>query len=186
MAQWNLDSSHTTAAFSARHMMVTTVRGQFQKVSGTMDFDPENPTNASVNVTIDAASLVSGVIDRDNHLRSADFLDVENYPNITFKSTKVELTGDDTANIIGDLTVRGVTRPVTIKAEYLGQTNSPFGDVRAGFSGRTKINREDFGLTWNVALETGGVLVGKDITIDLDVQAIKVVEAVPAVAAAAN
>lgn len=164
-------------------MMVTTVRGQFQTISGTLDYDPENPTNASVNVTIEAASLVSGVIDRDNHLRSADFLDVENYPVITFNSTKVEVTGGDSANITGNLTVRGVTRPVTIKAEYLGQTNSPFGDVRAGFSGRTKINREDFGLTWNMALEAGGVLVGKDITIDLDVEAVKVAEAVPAVAA---
>lgn len=183
MAQWNLDPTHTTASFSARHMMVTTVRGQFQTISGTLDYDPENPTNASVNVTIEAASLVSGVIDRDNHLRSADFLDVENYPVITFNSTKVEVTGGDSANITGNLTVRGVTRPVTIKAEYLGQTNSPFGDVRAGFSGRTKINREDFGLTWNMALEAGGVLVGKDITIDLDVEAVKVAEAVPAVAA---
>jgi len=182
MAQFNLDPAHTTAAFSARHMMVTTVRGQFQKASGTLDFDPENPTNASVEVNIDASSLVSGVIDRDNHLRSADFLDVETYPNITFKSTQIEPTGNDTANIIGDLTIRGVTRPVTIKAEYLGQTNSPFGDVRAGFSGRTKINREDYGLTWNMGLEAGGVLVGKEITIDLDVEAVKVAEPVPAAA----
>ncbi|MBC7810711.1 MAG: YceI family protein [Burkholderiales bacterium] len=182
MAQFNLDPAHTSVAFSARHMMVTTVRGQFQKASGTLDFDPENPTNASVEVNIDASSLVSGVIDRDNHLRGTDFLDIETYPNITFKSTQIEPTGNDTANIIGDLTIRGMTRPVTIKAEYLGQTNSPFGDVRAGFSGRTKINREDYGLTWNMGLEAGGVLVGKEITIDLDVEAVKVAEPVPAAA----
>jgi polyisoprenoid-binding protein YceI len=171
MPTWNFDPAHTSADFSARHMMVTTVRGKFEKISGTLNFDPANPEQASGEVTIDASSLNTGVTDRDNHLRSADFLDVANYPTITFKSTKVEKTGDNEGTITGDLTIRGVTRPVVIKAEYLGQGTNPWGITVAGFSGTTKINREDFGLTWNVALETGGVLVGKDINIALDVEA---------------
>jgi polyisoprenoid-binding protein YceI len=171
MPQWNFDPAHTSAEFSARHMMVTTVRGTFEKVSGTLDFDPAEPEKASVEVTIDAASITTRVADRDTHLRSPDFLDVANYPTLTFKSTKVELTGGDTAKITGDLTIRGVTRPVVINAEYLGQEKNPWGVTVVGFSGTTRINREDWGLTWNVALETGGVLVSKDINIALDVEA---------------
>ena len=176
MPTWNFDPAHTSADFSARHMMVTTVRGKFEKISGTLIFDTANPEQASVEVTIDASSLNTGVTDRDNHLRSADFLDVANFPTITFKSTKVEKTGDNEGTITGDLTIRGVTRPVTIKAEYLGQEKNPWGITVTGFTGTTKINREDFGLTWNVALETGGVLVGKDINIALDVEAQLVTE----------
>ncbi len=172
MPKWNFDPPHTSAEFSARHMMVTTVRGKFEKLSGALDFDPENPTEASVEVTIDAASLNTGVTDRDNHLRSPDFLDVANYPTITFKSTKIEMTGESEGKIMGDLTIRGVTRPVVINTEYLGQGKDPWGKTIAGFSGRTKINREDWGLTWNVALETGGVLVSKEISITLEVEAI--------------
>jgi polyisoprenoid-binding protein YceI len=172
MALWIFDPAHTSAEFSARHMMVTTVRGKFEKVSGTLEFDPANPTAASVEARIDAASLNTGVADRDNHLRSADFLDVANYPTITFKSTKIEMTGENEARITGDLTIRGVTRPVVIDAEYLGQGKNPWGKTVAGFSGRAKINREDWGLTWNVALETGGWLVGKDINITLEAEAI--------------
>jgi polyisoprenoid-binding protein YceI len=171
MAKWNLDPAHTFAAFSIRHMMVTTVRGKFEKLSGTMDFDPENPAAGSVEVTIDAASINTGAADRDNHLRSADFLDVATYPTITFKSTKIEITGETEGKITGDLTVHGVTRPVVINAEYLGQGKNPWGITVAGFSGTTKINREDWGLTWNVALEAGGVLVGKEMNVSLDVEA---------------
>lgn len=176
MAKWNLDSTHTYANFSARHMMVTTVRGSFQKVTGTIDFDPANPAAASVYAEIDAASIQSGMADRDNHLKSPDFLDVATYPTITFQSTKVEPAGQDTAKIHGNLTIRGTTRPVVIDAEFIGVNTNPWGQTVAGFAGRTKINREDFGLTWNVALETGGLLVGKDITIDLDVEAQPVAE----------
>ena len=187
MAKWNFDQAHTAAAFSARHMMVTTVRGQFQTVTGSIEFDPANPAASSVEATIEAATLTTGVNDRDNHLRSQDFLDVAQFPQITFKSTKIELddNGGDEATvgkITGDLTVHGVTKSVVIKAEYLGQNKNPWGKQVVGFSGKTKINREDFGLTWNVALETGGVLVGKDITIELDVEAVLVEEAVPAAA----
>lgn len=172
MPTWNIDPAHTTVEFSVRHMMVTTVRGSFQKVSGTLNFDPDNPANSSVEVTIDAASIDTRVDDRDNHLRSPDFLDVANHPTITFKSNKIEVTGGESGKIYGDLTIRGVTRPVIINAEYLGQNKSPYGMTVVGFTGTTKINREDWGLTWNVALETGGVLVGKEINISLDVEAV--------------
>lgn len=176
MATWNLDNTHSGASFSVRHMMISTVRGSFSSLRGTLEYDPANPAAASVEVEIDAASIDTGVADRDNHLRSADFFDVEKYPHITFKSKKVELTGDDEARITGDLTIRDITREVVIEAEYLGQTNSPFGDKRVGFSGSTKIDREQWGLTWNVAMEAGGVLVSKDIKISLDVEAVLVTE----------
>jgi polyisoprenoid-binding protein YceI len=174
MAEWILDPAHTAVEFSTRHMMVTTVRGQFQKVSGALNFDAQNPAASSIEVTIDAASLTTSVDDRDNHLRSPDFLDVATYPTITFKSTRVEMTGPNTARITGDLTMHGVTRPVVLDAEYLGEGKTPYGKTVTGFTGTTRITREDWGLTWNVALETGGWLVGKELTIRLDVEAIKV------------
>lgn len=177
--EWKLDPAHTAAEFSARHMMITTVRGGFKNVTGKLIYDPANPSASYVEAVIDTASMTStGLADRDNHLKSADFLDVANYPTITFKSTKVEASADgQQAKITGDLTIRGVTRPVTLDVELLGQVNSPFGDERVGFHGATKINREDFGLTWNMALEAGGWLVGKEVTINLDVEAILVKEA---------
>ncbi|MCB9451158.1 MAG: polyisoprenoid-binding protein [Anaerolineaceae bacterium] len=182
MATWNFDPTHTSASFAARHMMITTVRGGFTGVSGTLEYDPENPAAASVEAVIDTRSMTStGVEDRDNHLKSADFLDIEHYPTITFKSTKVEPSADgSTARITGDLTIRDVTRPVVLDAELLGVGKSPWGDERAGFTGSVTINREDFGLTWNMALETGGWLVSKDIKISLDLEAIRVTEAAPA------
>ncbi|MAS37133.1 MAG: polyisoprenoid-binding protein [Anaerolineaceae bacterium] len=181
MAQWQLDPTHSSADFAARHMMISTVRGGFRNVTGTIDFDPENPEAASVEASIEVASMTStGVADRDNHLKSPDFLDAEKYPMITFKSTRVEKTGDKTAKVYGDLTIRDVTRPAVIDAELLGIVNSPFGQKVAGFHGTTTINREDFGLTWNVAVEGGGVLVGKEIKIALDVEAVPVAEEVRA------
>lgn len=164
-------------------MMVTTVRGGFDKVSGTVVFDPQNPQTSSVEATIDVSSINTGVADRDAHLKSADFLDVENYPTIIFKSTDVKVTGDNTGDVTGDLTIRGVTRPVTLKVEFLGEA-SGMGSDRAGFEATTKINREDFGLVWNVALETGGVLVGKEITLNIDAETIKVPEGEAASASA--
>jgi polyisoprenoid-binding protein YceI len=182
MAQWKLDNTHTSADFSARHMMITTVRAGFKNITGTIDFDPANPAAASVEAVIDTTSLSStGVADRDNHLRSPDFLDVAKYPTITFKSTKVEPNADGTrAKITGDLTIKDVTRSVVLDAEFLGQNKSPWGTTNAGFSATTKINREDFGLTWNVALEAGGWLVGKEVNISLDAEAILITEAAPA------
>ncbi|HVU12032.1 MAG TPA: YceI family protein [Phototrophicaceae bacterium] len=176
MATWKFDPAHTTVGFTARHMMVTTVRGQFAPPEGKLVFDPENPAASYVEATIDAKTLTSGVEQRDNHLRSADFLETEKYPTITFKSTKVEVKGENEGKVTGDLTIHGVTHPVTLNVEYLGALNSPFGDKRAGFSATTKINREDWGLTWNVAVEAGGVLVGKEIKLEIDVEAILVPE----------
>ena len=182
MALWNIDTAHAQASFSARHMMITTVRGTFGKVTGKIEFDPANPAAASVEAVIDTASLGStGNEQRDGHLKSPDFLDIEKYPTITFKSTKVEPNSDGSeAKIYGDLTIKDATHPVVLQAEFLGQGKSPFGTTVAGFSGKTKINREDFGLTWNMALETGGWLVGKDINIELDVEAVLATEAAPA------
>jgi polyisoprenoid-binding protein YceI len=176
MAQWNFDKAHTNVEFVVRHMMVSNVRGSFGEYDGIINFDPANPAASSVEVTIQTASINTGVADRDNHLRSADFFDAATYPTITFKSTAVQVVDDNNVKLTGDLTMHGVTKPVTLDVEYLGQGNSPFGDVRAGFEASTKINREDFGLGWNVALEAGGVLVGKEIKIQLAVEAVKVTE----------
>lgn len=184
MATWNFDPAHTYASFSARHMMVTTVRGRFNAPpTGTLVFDPANPAATLVEAVIDTTSVNTGLVDRDNHLKSPDFLDVANYPTLTFKSTRVEVTSDDTAKLHGDLTIRNVTRPVVLNVEFLGLTNDPWGGKRAGFTAETKINREDWGLTWNMAIEAGGVLVGKEIKINLDVEAILVPETVLADAA---
>lgn len=173
MAQWTFDKAHTNIDFTVRHMMVTNVRGTFNDFSGTLDFDPANPADASVEVSIKAASINTGEADRDNHLRSPDFFEAEKFPYITFKSTQVELTGDNTAKVTGNLTIRDVTRPLTLDVELIGQAQSPFGDTRAGFEASATLNREDFGLTWNQALETGGVLVGKEIKLRLAVEAVQ-------------
>ncbi|MCA0456600.1 MAG: YceI family protein [Chloroflexi bacterium] len=182
MALWNIDTTHAQANFAARHMMITTVRGNFNKITGTINFDPANPSAASVEAVIDTTSISStGNEQRDGHLKSPDFLDIEKFPTITFKSTKVEAApGATEAKITGDLTIKGVTKSVVLDAEFLGQGQSPFGTTVAGFNGKTKINREDFGLNWNMALEAGGWLVGKDVTIELDLEAIKATEAAPA------
>lgn len=181
MALWNIDSTHAQASFAARHMMVTTVRGSFNKITGSINFDPANPSAASVEAVIDTTSMNStGNDQRDGHLKSPDFLDVEKFPTITFKSTKVESKDGSNAKIYGDLTIKGVTKQVVLDAELLGQGKTPFGTTVAGFSGKTKINREDFGLTWNMALETGGWLVSKDISIELDVEGVLATEGAPA------
>lgn len=176
MTTWKLDPTHTNVEFSVRHMMITTVKGKFAEVDGVIEFDPANPAASSVEATIQVASINTGVNDRDNHLRSADFFDVENFPTLTFKSKKIEVKGDSEGKITGDLTIRGVTREVVLDVEYFGQNVNPWGNEVIGFEASTKINREDYGLVWNVALESGGVLVGKDIKISLDVEAVKVVE----------
>jgi polyisoprenoid-binding protein YceI len=168
---WTLDPAHTLVEFSGKHMMFTTVKGHFKSVRGTIVLDEANPANSSVEAEIDAASLDSGVEYRDNHLRSADFLDVEQYPTLTFKSSHIELLGDHRAFITGDLTIHGVTRQVVLDTELTGRGQSPHHKETIGFEAHTTINRKDFGLTWNVALETGGVLVGDTIKIELAVEA---------------
>jgi polyisoprenoid-binding protein YceI len=170
---WQIDPAHTLVGFAGKHMMFTTVRGRFRDVQGTIAFDVANPANSSVQVEIDASTLESGAEQRDGHLRSPDFLDVDNHPKITFTSTKVEPQGADRARVSGELTIRGVTRPVVLDAKLVGKGVNPWGKEVVGFEAATTINRKDFGLTWNVALEAGGLLVGDQVKIELDVQAVK-------------
>ena len=170
---WVIDSAHSEINFSARHMMISTVRGRFEKFSGTVNFDEAEPARTTVDVQIEAASVNTKEAQRDGHLKSPDFFDAEKYPHLTFKSKRVEVVDDHHARLYGDLTIRDVTKPVVLDVEYAGQAKSPWGTFSAGFSAQTKINREDWGLTWNQALETGGVLVGKDVTISIEVEIVK-------------
>ena len=170
---WKIDPSHTRAGFSVRHMMIANVHGQFENVTGTVDFNEADPARSSVDVQIEVASLTTRDEKRDAHLRSADFFDAEKYPYITFKSRRVEKLGDDHGRVIGDLTIRGVSHEVALDVEYSGQAKSPWGTTSAGFTARTKVNRKDWGLNWNVALETGGVLVGEEIAIDIELEIVK-------------
>ncbi|MEP7054396.1 MAG: YceI family protein [Actinomycetota bacterium] len=174
---WNLDPAHTRIGFSARHAMVTTVRGSFTDVSGVLNLDGEDPSTSTANVVVQTASIETGQPDRDAHLRSADFLDAEKWPTITFASTGARSKGEDGFVLTGDLTVREVTRPVEFAITFLGSSADPFGNSRTGFEGTAEISRKDFGLTWNVALETGGFLVSDKVKITLDVSAIKQVAA---------
>jgi polyisoprenoid-binding protein YceI len=167
-----IDASHSRLGFSARHAMVTTVRGQFADFDGTAHVDAENPAASTVSINIRPASIATGTADRDGHLVSGDFFDVENNPAITFVSTKVERDGTEWT-ITGDLTIKGVTKPVTIPFEETGTAVDPFGNTRVGFEGATTINRKDWDLSWNAALETGGVLVSEKIKLEFDVSAIK-------------
>jgi polyisoprenoid-binding protein YceI len=171
--EYTIDPAHSRLGFSARHAMVTTVRGSFKEFTGTAHIDAANPSASSVALTIQTGSIDTGQADRDGHLVSADFFDVENNPTITFVSTKVDKVDDDTWAITGDLTIKGTTKPVTIAFDETGSAQDPFGNVRVGFEGATSINRKDWGLTWNAALETGGVLVSEKIKLEFDVSAIK-------------
>lgn len=169
---WVIDASHSSVGFVAKHLMVSRVRGQFRDFSGTIQIgDPVK--DSRIEVEIKAASIESGDPKRDEHLMSDDFLSVGNYPVLTFVSTKVERTDAESGKLTGDLTIRGVTRPVTLDVDLLGTASDPWGETRAIFSATTKINREDFGLTWNMALEAGGVLVSKEVTIELEITAVK-------------
>ncbi|WP_448238585.1 YceI family protein [Microbacterium paulum] len=165
---WVLDPSHSEVTFSLRHMMISKVRGEFGVKSATIEA-PENPLEAKVTASVDAASISTNDENRDKHLRSADFFDVETYPTIDFVSTGVRYEKGDFL-VDGDLTMHGVTKPVTFELEFGGFGTDPYGNYKAGATAKAVINREDFGLTWNAALETGGVLVGKDVTITLDLQ----------------
>jgi len=169
---YTLDLTHTHIGFQARHAMVTSVRGSFTKFEGTAHIDAANPASSSVNLTIDASSVDTGVADRDGHLKSGDFFDVETYPSITFVSTQVERDGSEWA-ITGDLTIKGVSKPVTVVFEETGSARDPFGNLRVGFEGEVAVNRKDWGLSWNAALETGGVLVSDKVRLQFDVSAIK-------------
>src|SRR5437879_10013454 len=168
---YDIDGAHTSVEFVGRHLMITKVRGRFSDVRGRITID-EEPTKSHVEVEIGVASVSTGNGDRDAHLKSGDFFDVEHYPTIRFASTAVKPLRDNTWELVGDLTVHGTTKPVTLQVDFDGGGASPMGDERVGFSAATEVNREDFGLTWNVALETGGFLVGKTARIELAVQAI--------------
>jgi polyisoprenoid-binding protein YceI len=168
---YEIDGAHTSVEFVGRHLMITKVRGRFSDVRGRITIG-EEPETSHVEVEIGAASLSTGNDDRDSHLKGQDFFDVEHYPTITFTSTAVRPLRGNTWELVGDLTVRGTTRPVSLQVDFDGGGISPMGDERIGFSAATDVNREDFGLTWNVALETGGLLVGKTARIELAVQAI--------------
>jgi polyisoprenoid-binding protein YceI len=173
---WKLDPSHSVVEFSAKHMMITTVRGQFGTVEGEIVVNEENPAQSSVAVEIDATGIDTRAEQRDTHLRSADFLDVENFPKLTFRSRRVDGSwkeAGDTFKVIGDLTIRGTTREVTLDVTYEGAGKDPWGGERVSFSADTKIDRRDYGLVWNVGLEAGGVLVGHDIKIHLEAQAVR-------------
>jgi len=169
---FELDPAHTTTGFVARHLMVSKVRGSFGKVTGALTIAGD-PLASSVDVTIDAASIDTGVADRDTHLRSPDFLDVERWPTLTFRSTRVEHAGDSEFVVVGDLTIREVTREVRLAVEFEGVARNPWGKEVVGFTATTEIDREEFGITWNVALETGGVLVGKKVKIEIAAEAVR-------------
>jgi polyisoprenoid-binding protein YceI len=169
---WTLDTAHSAVAFTGRHLMVTKVRGNLPVLDGAITI-AEDPAQSSVQVTIDLAGIESGSPDRDGHLRSADFFDTENHPTATFTSTKLDWNGGDEAKLEGDLTIKGVTHPVVLDVEYGGVATDPWGGTRTGFSASAEVNREDWGLGWNVALEAGGVLVSKKIKLEIEVEAVR-------------
>ena len=173
---WQIDPAHTTVEFSVKHMMFTTVRGRFKDVKGTIEVDDKNPNNSRVTAEIATGSIDTGVADRDAHLRSADFLDIANFSTITFRSKRVEGAANregDRFKVTGDLTIRGKTMEITLDCEFGGTGKDPWGGTRAGARASGKIDRRQWGLQWNQALETGGILVGNDVKIDIEVQAVK-------------
>ncbi len=170
---YTLDPAHTRIGFVVRHAMVTKVRGAFNQVEGSGHFDAEQPGNSTLSLTVDVDSIDTRNADRDGHLRSNDFLDIENHPQLTFTSTGVSKVDDDTYTVTGDLTIKGVTKSVSFDLEVAGPAKDPFGNIRIGLEGSTVINRKDWGITYNAALETGGVLVGEKVTLEFEVSAIK-------------
>ncbi|MEE8867918.1 MAG: YceI family protein [Acidipropionibacterium acidipropionici] len=168
---YTLDPTHTRLGFVARHAMVSKVRGSFTELEGTASGNGADPSSAKVSVTVKTDSFTTGVADRDGHIKSGDFLEVDKYPEITFVSTDAAIKGDD-LELTGDLTIKGVTKSITIPFEFNGEAKDPFGNTRIGFEGKTKISRKDFGITWNAALETGGVLVSDEVTLELEVEAV--------------
>ncbi|MCA9942021.1 MAG: polyisoprenoid-binding protein [Anaerolineales bacterium] len=170
---WQIDSSHSHIYFTARHMMISKVRGAFESFSGTVNFDEENPTNTTVNIEVDLSSINTRDEQRDGHLKSPDFFDVENYPTMKFVSTKVEQVDENNGRLIGNLTIKDITKEVVLDVEYAGVAKSPWGTESAGFSASGSINRKEWGLNWNQALETGGVLVGDKINIEIELELVK-------------
>ena len=181
---WKIDAAHSQIEFTVRHMMITNARGRFDKFEGTIEFDETNPAKSKIDVQVDLNSISTRDEKRDGHLKSPDFFDVANYPTAAFKSKNIVVTGKNTGRVTGDLTIRGITHEVTLDVEFVGILKNPWGAQAAGFNAHTKINRKDWGLNWNVALEAGGWLVGDEITINIEVELNKVPETVAQVATA--
>jgi polyisoprenoid-binding protein YceI len=167
---WVIDAAHTNVGFSIKHLMIATVRGSFTQAQGAVKVDENDPTTAEIDITIPTASVTTRDEKRDAHLRSPDFFDVERFPNMTFRSKGVERVSGDSFRVIGDLTIRDVTKEVALDVELAGRAKDPWGNEKAGFEATTKINRSDYGLTWNAALETGGVLVGDEVKISIEAE----------------
>lgn len=171
--RWDIDSGHSGVHFSVRHMVIAKVRGKLTRWSASLLTDGDDLATARVEASLDVSSLDTGVADRDAHLRSADFFDVENHPEMTFKSTRVERVGDDRLKLTGALTIRGTTREVTLDVEHSPAMKDPWGNLRVGFTAKGAVDRKDFGLTWNQALEAGGVLVGDRVDLEIEIEAVK-------------
>jgi polyisoprenoid-binding protein YceI len=188
LSTWTIDPAHTDVSFSAKHMMITTVRGKFARVEGSLELDENEPSRSGGEIRVDASSLSTGFGARDEHLRSADFFDAATHTWIVFRSTRVEPRDDGSYAVTGDVTIRGTTRPVTFEVEFLGTTPGLRGGRHAGFTARAKVNRKDWGLNWNMALEAGGWLVGDEIKLEIDVAAdeAQVAQPVPAGASTAS
>jgi polyisoprenoid-binding protein YceI len=172
-SNWNIDATHSGINFSIRHMVVSKVRGRFGKYNGTIELDEDDLTRSSLKVTIESSSIDTGTQQRDDHLRSADFFDVEKFPELRFESQRIEKLSEERYRLVGDLTIRGVTRGVALDIEYGGRAKDPWGNERVGFIARGGLDRKDFGLGWNQVLEAGGVLVGDRVELELEVQAVK-------------
>lgn len=170
---WNLDTVHSAIGFSVRHLVFAKVRGRFKTWSGSLELNDENFADSRVQVSIDADSIDTGTADRDAHLRSPDFFDVATYPKLEFRSSRVEALGEDRYRVYGDLTIRDITREVVLESEFSGSAKDPWGNERVAFTAKTSVDRGDFGLKWNQALETGGVVVGERVDIELEIQAVK-------------
>lgn len=171
---WNIDPVHSTAQFKVKHMMISNVKGEFTSIHGILDLNVDDVTKSSVEASIDATTINTREPQRDAHLKSADFFDVEKFPVLTFKSTRISKVGEGELSVTGDLSIHGVTRSVDFEVEGpSAPTKDPWGNTRIGLSATTKINRKDFGLTWNAALETGGILVGEEVTLTLDVEFVR-------------
>jgi polyisoprenoid-binding protein YceI len=170
---WTIDPAHTHVGFGIKHLMIATVRGRFTQVLGTVTLDDDDPASVSIDITIPTASVSTADEKRDAHLRSPDFFDAERYPNMTFRSKRVEAKSSNAYRVVGDLTIRGVTREVLLDVRLLGRANDPWGKEHAAFEAKTKIIRSDYGLTWNAALETGGVLVGDEVSISIEAQLLR-------------
>jgi polyisoprenoid-binding protein YceI len=173
VSTWTIDPVHSIAEFAVRHMMVSTVKGRFRSMEGTLTLDEQHPERSSVVASIDVASIDTAEPDRDAHLRSDDFFNAERFPKMTFRSTRVEMTGEGRANVYGELTIRDVTKEVVLDTELEGRTKDPWGNERIGFSATTELNRKEFGLRWNQVLETGGVVVGDRVKVNLHIEAVR-------------